>query len=104
MWGRKLADSLGPGHPLGLVANNYGGTTIGAWLNTQRFLACNASSQPHGEPPNIHGNNPTVIYNTFFPPYTGPNGQFQIKVSVAAMQHTHTAPRARCYAGPAPRA
>ena len=78
-FGRKLADALGPSHPLGLISNNYGGSTVGSWLDTQRFAACNASSAPHGEPPNIHGNNPTVIYDTFFPPYTGPNGVFRLK-------------------------
>ena len=59
MWGRKLAESLGPSHPIGLVSNSFGGSTIGSWLDTARFLACNKSTQPIGEPPNIHGNNPT---------------------------------------------
>lgn len=74
MTARRIADALGRSHPIGLLNNNYGGSTIGSWLSTRRFLVCNAS---FGEPPNIHGNNPTEVYNTFLTSYAV--GPFSVK-------------------------
>jgi hypothetical protein len=52
--GKRLADALGPGVPLGLVESAWGGTSIQVWLPPSSSASC-------GAPPSYPGGWPTAL-------------------------------------------
>lgn len=57
LFGRNIYDAFDGAVPVGLVSNNWGGTTVQSWSSAEQLAACNATSG-------------TDLYNPMIHPYT----------------------------------
>jgi sialate O-acetylesterase len=58
-FGRTIADGLNNQVPLGLISNNWGGTSVEQWSTTDAFHECNRTNEKQG-----------TLYNAMIHPYT----------------------------------